>query len=376
MISRLNLKHFRNFAHQKIEFSAQIVLLIGANGVGKTNILEALTLLGRGGSLRGDDFEEMIFDDRISGEKKSEFTIYSEMANHQFIEKIGLSFSAQTKKKILQINGETLSSKRQGDLKNHLVNFVWLTPQLEQLFILGKTERRDYLDKIVSDLDPEHLTRLNNYQKLLRERLLILQKHSFSTNRSDAQKWLEIVENKIVELAVAIASARLEAIDFFNRAIADFASNFPRPKLQVIGEVEQEFLNRSAVNLEEFCKNRLAKNRQTDLENFRTEFGVHRADFDAIFLDKKSSATRASTGEQKAIMIGITLARAKISAKYKNQPTVLIFDEVVSHLDDRRKSDLFSEIKSSNLQTFLSATSLDLIPQQHCDDSLQLVNLS
>ena len=103
-------------------------------------------------------------------------------------------------------------------------------------------------------------------------------------------------------------------------------------------------------------------NRQNDLENFKTEFGIHRADFDAIFCDKNLSATKSSTGEQKAIMISISLARAKISASYKNQPTILIFDEVVSHLDNQRKIHLFDEISQTNLQSFFSATSQDLIP--------------
>ena len=127
---------------------------------------------------------------------------------------------------------------------------------------------------------------------------------------------------------------------------------------------------------EEFYKNKLKENRDVDLQNFKTNFGVHRADFDAIFPDKNASAIRSSTGEQKSIMIGITLARAKISATYKNQPTILIFDEVVSHLDERRKADLFAEIIATNLQAFFSATSIDLIPREILDEGvLRVVSL-
>lgn len=348
-IKKLLLTNFRNFSSRKIEFDSSCVLLVGANGIGKTNILESLTILGRNSYLRSSDFEEMI---KI-GEKN--FAIYAEISGHEFIEKIAVSFDVAQKKKSLLVNGEPVSSKRQSDLKNHLINFVFLTPALEQLFISGKSERRDYLDKIVSDLDCEHSSRINHYQKLLKERLLVLQKHH-------DEKWLKVIEEKIVELGVSIAAARIEAVDFFNKAIASFSSNFPQTKLCVIGEVEEMIAKQSAAQLEEFYKIKMKENRQRDLVSFKTEFGVHRADFDAIFLAKNISAKLSSTGEQKAIMLGITLARARISSAYKNQPTILIFDEVVSHLDEERRKNLFEEIFAAKLQAFFSATSDELIP--------------
>ncbi len=375
-IKKLILTNFRNFLVKRFDFSSRLILFIGENGAGKTNILEAISTIGRSPSLRGCDFEEMIFDDKISQEKKQQFGIYAELSDHEFIEKIGVSFNANQKKKILEINGESLNAARQTDIKNYLINFICLTPQLEQLFILGKSERRDYLDKIVSDIDFEHSSRINSYQKLLKERLLILQKYKFSADPKSGEKWVEIIENQIVELGSAIASARIEALSFFNRAITSFSSNFPKPKLYVIGDVEQMTKERNAVQLEELYKTKLKENRTADLENFKTNFGVHRSDFDAIFSDKNTSATRSSTGEQKAIMIGITLARAKISATYKNQPTVLIFDEIASHLDDRRKSDLFEEIKATSLQSFFSATNVNLVPTELLNyNGIQIIEL-
>lgn len=352
-IQKLLLSNFRNFSSRKIDFSSSANLLVGSNGVGKTNILESLTLLGRSTSLRSSDFDEMV---KIS---EGSFSIYAEISDHEFIEKIAISFDRAKKKKLLLINGEPASPKRQSDLRRHLINFVFLTPQLEQLFISGKSARRDYLDKIVSDIDHEHSGRINSYQKLLRERLLILQKHR-------DEKWLSVVENKIVELGVSIAAARIEAIDFFNKAIASFSSNFPQTKLCVIGEIEEIVTQQSAAKLEEFYKIKMKENRERDLLSFKTAFGVHRSDFDSIFLAKNISAKLSSTGEQKAIMLGITLARARISSSYKNQPTILIFDEVVSHLDEERKKNLFEEISAANLQAFFSATSADLVPDQSC----------
>jgi DNA replication and repair protein RecF len=364
-ISKLNLTNFRNFTAQKFEFAAGLNLLVGVNGVGKTNVLEGLTLLGKSGSLRGSDFDEMI---KIN---EREFAIFSEISQHEFIEKLAVAFDLEKKKKLFYVNDEALSGKRSDDVKNYLINFISLTPKLEQLFISGKSERRDYLDKIVSDINLDHQSRINNYQKLLRERLLILQKYR---SQNSGEKWLSAIESQIAETAVAIAFSRIEAIDFFNRAIASFASNFPKTKLQVIGEIEDKTLTESAVRIEEFYRQKLAENRALDLESFKTNFGVHRCDFDALFIDKNMSALRSSTGEQKAIMISITLARAKISAAYKNQSTILIFDEVVSHLDEVRKENLFAEISATNLQSFLSATSADLIPQKFVQ-SVNIINI-
>ena len=286
-VTKILLTNFRNFSSKKIKFSKSLVLFVGKNGVGKTNILEGLTLFGRNSSLRGADFEEMILNSSL--EKK--FTIYSEISNHEFIEKIALSFDLNSKKKVLQINEEIINGKRQSDIRGYLINFIYLNPTLEQLFILGKSERRNYMDKIVSDLDFEHNSRVNNYQKLLKERLMILQKYKFSNEKKTQDKWLDIVENNIVELGAAIASARIEAIDFFNKAIQSFSSNFPKPKLKVIGEVEEMVLKQSAIQFEEFYKNKLKENRAQDLANFKTHFGVHRSDFDAIFIEKNISAT-------------------------------------------------------------------------------------
>ncbi len=353
LINKLILQNFRNFENQKFIFDNQQIFLSGKNGSGKSNVLESLTILGRTPSIRNSDFDEMLKIDA------PQFSVFGQVSGHDFIEKISVNFVENPKKKNLEINGESINIKRQGDVKNHLPNFIFLTPQLEQLFISGKANRRTYLDHIVADIDLLHQNRLNDYQKLLRERLLILQKYQ---QQSSSKKWLETIENKIVETAIAIGSARIEAIEFFNKAIKSFDSNFPQTTLQIIGDVEQAINKQSSLQIESFYHEKLQNNRKADLENFKTNFGIHRSDFDAIFCTKNLSAILSSTGEQKAIMIAITIARAKICSQYRNQPTILIFDEIVSHLDDKRKIDLLSEIGATNLQCFFSATNFELVP--------------
>jgi DNA replication and repair protein RecF len=369
LVKKIVLNDFRNFREKKLLFSNQLILLFGNNGVGKTNILEALTLFGKNHNLRNSAIEEMVANDRLR------FSLYFELENHQFIENAGIAFDKSNKKKQIQINGEIIGPRKLSDFKNYLPNFIWLTPQLDSLFICGKQARRDYLDRIVCDIDHEHNDRINSYQKLLKERLAIIQKYNSPNN---ANKWLDIVENKIVELGIIIATARVETLDFFNKAITSFNSNFPKTKLEVIGDIESKILtaeNHRAIQIEEYYRQKLEQNRHIDSISFKTNFGTHRSDFMAIFLDKNLPANLCSTGEQKAILISLTLARAKISSIYKKYPTILIFDEIASHLDHQRKQDLLLEIKDSSLQCFFSATSKDLIPKQDLGDSFEEIEI-
>ena len=376
-VFKLILKNFRNIDYKKFEFEKGQVLLWGNNGVGKTNTLEAITLIGRNASLRGSDLEEMVqekpFDNSLtlSPTLSSSFNVYAELLNHDYIDNISVRYDKNIRKKSYAFNGQDINSKNQADLKNYLINFIYLTPQIEQLFNLGKSFRREYLDKIVTDFDISHQNRLSDYQKLLKERLLILQKYK---NQLIGNKWLDIVENKISEIGIAIAFSRLEALDFFNKAIQSFETNFPKTQLTVKGDVEDWVLNNSGLKIESLYRQKLESSRSNDLENYRTEFGIHRSDFDAILCVKNTVATKSSTGEQKAMMISICLARAKISSNYKNYPTILIFDEIVEHLDSQRKLHLFDEIYQTHLQSFYSANNQDLIPKKY-QQSIQKINL-
>lgn len=359
LITKLILENFRNFKTKSLNFNSKLVFFAGKNGSGKTNLLEALTLFGKNPNLRGSDLEEMLLINHETKEKKLRFSLSCEVKDHDFIEKIGISYDKNNKKTLI-IDGEVIANKKNNDSKDFLPNFIWLTPQLELLLICGKSGRRDFLDRIVCDIDFSHNKRLKDYQKSLRERLLILQK---PMNKSQ-ESWLEIVESKISELGSAITIARHEAIDFFNKAIDSFESHFPKSKLEIIDDTALVDTGYKAIKIEELYQEKLRENRQLDKESFKTYFGIHRSDFSATFLEKNSAANYASTGEQKSIMLSITLARAKISSQYKNQPTILILDEIVSHLDEKKKLDLLDELNNTGLQCFFSATTKELIPQE------------
>lgn len=371
-ITKLILENFRNFRTQSLNFESNLILFVGKNGSGKTNLLEALTLFGKNPNLRGADFDDMIHLNHDSKVQENSFSTSCEIDNHDYIEKLGINFQKNGKKTQI-INGDIVKNNKNNDSKNYLPNFVWLTPQLELLLISGKTSRREFLDRIVCDIDFNHNKRLSSYQKSLRERLLILQKPM----NKNQESWLSVVENKISELGTAITLARHEAIDFFNNAIESFESNFPKSKLQIIDNTELVATNYNALKIEQLYQEKLKTNRNHDKEAFKTHFGIHRSDFSAIFLNKNSSANFASTGEQKSIMLSITLARAKISSQYKNQPTILILDEIMSHLDEKKKLNLLEEMRNANLQCFFSATNKNLIPKDFGNQKeIQIHNIS
>lgn len=361
-IKQLILENFRNFASKNLIFDKKLIMICGNNGIGKTNILEALTMVGRNHSLRQDDVEDMLRIDNQTQNKNQQFSIFCQIEKHDNIDSIAINYNNITRKKTIYINKENITNRNKEN-KNNLINFICLTPELELLFISQKSNRRDFLDKIVCDIDIFHSKRINDYQKLIKERLLLLSK-----NNKNNDKWLEIIENKISEVGVSIAIARVDAVEFFNKAIYSFSSKFPKSELKIIGEIELQVKNMKAIEMEIYYKEQLVQNRLRDKESFKTNFGVHRSDFSAIFIDKNMDAHLCSTGEQKSIMLGVTLARARISSQYRNQPTIIILDEIMSHLDDNKKTNLLNEIVESGLQCFFSTTSPSLIPRNFHDN--------
>ncbi len=343
-ISQLKLSNFRNYQSKDFNFTNKVIAIYGNNGVGKTNILEAISLLSKGQGIKNAEFDEMVCNQNSA----SNFTIYSNIQNHPDIENIGTSYSRIDGKKIFQINHKILTSRSRN---KNFPAIIWLTPQMDNLFCSSKTLRRKFLDKIVADIDPHHSTRLNLYNHSLRERINLLNQFSGSQ-----KNWLDIVERKIAELGIAIASARNEAIDYLNQAILQTSSNFTKATIKIIGDIEEMAQSCKAIEVEENFMQKLQANRTIDGRSGRTNFGVHRSDLTAILLDKNIEAKFCSTGEQKSILIAITFARIKIFSLLNLPSAILLLDEIVSHLDNQKRDYLLEEINNLNCQSFLTAT--------------------
>ncbi len=389
MINHLELRHFRNFTRIALDFDSSLVLIIGDNGTGKTSILESLSLIGRSENLLENTLAELVCFNHNTLENSQNgnperyienqgFSIYTKL-NHQYYQDLILNFYQKEGKKIFIVNGQAVAKNKIAEYRKYFINFIFLTPQIEQLFITNKSERRSYLDKIVGDIDLEHHHRISQYQKLLKERMAILLNQQQNPEAKNLI-WLKIIEEKIAEIAVAIAFARVEAVIFFNKAIGEFDSEFPKLTLKITGETEEKIdqLNLvNAVELELEYREKLEKSRGHDMFSKKSNFGVHKSDFMAILLKNKILASQCSTGEQKSIMMAITIARARISSLYKQQPTVLLLDEVFSHLDNDKIRAIFNEIINCNLQCFLTATNSKFIESANLEHKLiQIINLS
>ena len=311
--------------------------------MGKTNILEAISLLNKGQGLKGAEFDEMISHEN----SEQNFAIYSSLKNHPEIENIGTSYSKIESKKIFQINHKVLTSRSS---YKFFPAIIWLTPQMDNLFCSSKTIRRKFLDKIVADIDPAHNSRINAYNHSLRERISLLNRFGNKEN------WLEIIERKIAELGTAIASARNETISYLNQTILQGGDNFTKAQIKIIGELEDLATQHKAIEVEEKFIQKLKENRAIDAKVGRTMFGVHRSDFTAVLLSKKIEAKLCSTGEQKSILIAITFARVRLFSLLNLPTAILLLDEIISHLDNQKRSELMQEIATLDCQSFLTAT--------------------
>ena len=175
------------------------------------------------------------------------------------------------------------------------------------------------------------------------------------TQKKD-QRWLEVLERKIAELGVAIAIARNEAIEYLNKSILLNESNFIKTQIKIIGEIEELAKFKKSLEVEEFFAEKLQQNRRIDLESGRNLFGIHRSDFNAILENKNLTANFCSTGEQKSILIAITIARVRINSFLSLPRAILLLDEIASHLDNKKRSELFMELQILNVQSFLTGT--------------------
>ena len=343
MISKIFLNNFRNYTSKIFNFNPDITVIFGDNGVGKTNILEAISLFKKGRGIRSVDLDEMV----CNNASDAKFTIYSELNDHNEIANCATSFDKISGKRIFQVN-----QTKTGSIKNFPA-IIWLNPKMDSIFTDSKSIRRKFLDKIVGDIDQNHLSRINDYDKCLRQRMLLLLQNK-------DQKWLQILERKIAELGVSIAIARNEAIEYLNKSILLNESDFIKTKIKIIGEIEELAKSKKSLEVEEFFIEKLRQNRRIDQQSGRNLFGIHRSDFTAILENKNLTANFCSTGEQKSILIAITIARVRINSFLNLPKSILLLDEIVSHLDDKKRVELFKELQKLEVQSFLTGTNHDI----------------
>jgi len=337
-IRRLTLTNFRSYRGASVAPDAQLVVLTGPNGAGKTNMLEAISLLAPGRGLRRATFEEVAF-----AEGDGSWAVSAEIEGALGLATLGTGIEppgaeGAVPQRQCRIDREPVPSATA--FADHL-RIVWLTPAMDMLFSGPASERRRFLDRLVLAVDAEHTGRVSALERSLRSRNRLLE-----DPRPDPH-WLDAVEHETAELAVAVAAMRAETVRRLQAVLAARQaqpSAFPSALIALDGPLEQLTLDHPAVEIEDRYRATLRENRARDAAAGRTLEGPHLTDLAVIYAPKQIPAADASTGEQKALLIGLVLTHAGLLADMTGLAPILLLDEVVAHLDPERRAALFAEV--------------------------------
>lgn len=356
-LHKLTLSLFRNHEATRLDFArdglaSDVVVLSGANGVGKTNILEAISLLTPGKGLRGSDAADITRRPCVSDHDSGEgWAVAGEVRKPDgFMARLGAGYDPHNEKRRLRVDGKDVRAT--SAFADHFAA-LWLTPQMDGLFTDSASSRRRFLDRMVMAYSADHAARLNRYEKLQRERMSLLQARKMD------DRWLAALEQQMAGEAVAIAAARMvvgEHLQQHSRTFSELEKLFPAPLITIVGETEEALLNQPAVTVEENYALRLRDLRHEDAARNRTTMGVHRSDMSVTYAAKNMPAALASTGEQKALLVSLVLAHAQMMRAEKGFVPVLLLDEVAAHLDDARRVQLFTCLRTLGGQVFVTGT--------------------
>ncbi len=345
-VTRIAPSDFRSYAAAELCAESRPVVLCGANGIGKTNLLEAVSLLSPGRGLRGARFGA-IARKKADGESAASWAVSATVARAPHGEwRIGTGYMPPgpggQARRIFQLNGAPAEAAEIAEL----VPLLWLTPAMDRLFLEGAQLRRRFLDRLVFALFAGHARKSARYERALTERLHLLRE---GTRRS---QWLDALETTMSEEGAAINAARQEMIEALNAELVARRAEgaFPCAHLSLAGEPGDTAQEPGAL------REVFAASRERDRESGRTNCGPHTTDLEVRHAGKRSDARECSTGEQKALLISIVLADAWLKRKRHGAAPILLLDEIAAHLDSVRRVALFEEIVALNSQAWLTGT--------------------
>jgi len=365
-LTRLILQDFRSYPTLDLHLAGRMIAFTGENGAGKTNVLEAISLFSSGRGLRRAELADMVREQGTGS-----FAVAAEVSGPFDTVKLGTGLEpagpdGQGPRKY-RINGEAASSAA---AFNDYLRLVWLTPAFDGLFTGSAGDRRRFLDRLVLAIDPSHGSRVSALERALRSRNRILE-----DNSSDAT-WLSAVEREVAETGVAVAAARRETVGQLAGLIAkerDDTSPFPWAELQLDGTIEAALADHAAVDVEDMFRKLLQSNRARDRAAGRATIGPQTSDLLVRHGPKDVVADRASTGEQKALLIGIIIAHARLVAATSGMAPIVLLDEVAAHLDPRRRLALFNTLYALGAQVFMTGADQTLFTDLPADAEQYLV---
>jgi len=355
-ISEFQISNFRCYEAAALrDLASAPVVLYGANGAGKTNILEALSFLVPGRGLRAAKVGEI---QRQSSDRTTAPWAVSAVAEGPYgTTRLGTGADADSERRLIRING--VAAKGQNALGEYL-SAVWLTPQMDRLFLDASGTRRRFLDRLVFAFDGGHAGRVTRYENAMSQRAKILK----DPHNHPDPVWLEGLEVSMAETGVAIAAGRLDFMQRLqsacDRAGREEDALFPRAHLAVRGSIEEMLLRLPALEVESLFKYQLKESRAQDAVSGGAATGPHKSDLLVRYLAKNMPADQCSTGEQKALLIGIVLAHSRLIQAERGAPPILLLDEVAAHLDENRRRGLYDLLLSMRGQVWMTGTDISL----------------
>ncbi len=359
-VSSLTLTDFRCYKSTRLAVTGNhpMVVLVGPNGAGKTNVLEALSYLAPGRGLRGAALGD-VRRQQATARGGTQWAVAAKLDLAGDDVKVGTGLEGPERdanaRRLVRIDGENLGST---NALGERWSVTWLTPQMDRLFLEGPSGRRRFLDRLTLGLYPDHSRQVGAYERVMRERNRLLSDGGAGADPA----WLSALEARMAEHAVAVAVARLDFAGQLAGQLANAEDDaFPKALLAIDGWLEGEIAEGlPAVEAEAVMRERLAGNRRRDAASGRASDGVHKTDLVVTHAPKNMRADLCSTGEQKALLIALVLANAKLQAAQKGCAPLMLMDEVAAHLDEFRREALFDALASLGSQCWLSGTDRSL----------------
>lgn len=326
-LTRLALTQLRSYAEALVEPGPGFVLLYGENGAGKTNLLEAVSLLSPGRGIRGAPLSEMARQGGDGG-----FAVAARLDGTE----IGTgTLALAPDRRLVRINGASAPV----NVLAEWLSILWLTPAMDRLFSGPAGDRRRFLDRLVLALEPSHARHATRYEAAMRSRNKLL-----SQDRPPDGDWLDALESQMAEHGSALSQARARAVEALDQRTSSAPDDdFARASLALEGWDGGDLASK------------LRSSRQRDAAAGRTLVGPHRQDLAVAHRAKGMPAAQSSTGEQKALLLGLVLAHADLVAERRGKPPILLLDEVAAHLDPKRRSALFARLEGRG-QVWMTAT--------------------
>lgn len=354
-ISEIVLNNFRNYANAKFNFYSDFNIIAGPNGIGKTNLLEAISLFSNSKGIRKATTQELINLHNKTNNKNNNnniqlpndilFSLFLKYTKNKDESK--LLILQKEDKKLLKHNDDIL---KKGSLLTNILKITWLTPQMDSFFTGASADRRKFIDRTAELLFSDHYDNVKRYEFFVKERMKIL------TTQTMNDRWLDIVEKKIVQLGVSIASVRNDTINYLNNIFENNTKNFPTGYILINGIIENMLVNSKAIEVEDLYLKTMFNNRSEDAISKRTNFGIHKSDIIIMNKFKNMLASLCSTGEQKMLLISLIFVRAIFTKQLNNGISILLLDEICSHIDNNTRELFFEELRNLNIQTFLTGT--------------------